>query len=133
VSALFPSLSQLHQHAYAQLLLTQMLWGSSSVSPTIHPNFSCTVRSTRSYSQLLRCTLYGRGGQLFSSAGHIAPLLVSREPHFSQKGTVKAKKISLRGPDVARGPYVAPSCSTAYAVRKYDQPKSTGAKLFIER
>jgi len=30
--------------------------------------------------------------------------------HFSQKGKVKAKKISLRGPDVARGPYVAPSC-----------------------
>jgi len=48
---------------------------------------------------------------------------VSRGPHFSQKGKVKAKKISLRGsdvaraldvaraPDVARGPYVAPSCT----------------------
>jgi len=36
---------------------------------------------------------------------------VSRGPHFSQKGKVKAKKISLRGPDVARGPYVAPSWS----------------------
>jgi len=50
-----------------------------------------------------------QGGQLFSSAGHIAPLLVSRGPHFSQKGKVKAKKVSLRGLDVARGPYVAPS------------------------
>jgi len=51
------------------------------------------------------------GGQLFSSAGHIAPLLVSRGPHFSQKDKVKAKKISRRGPDVANGPYVAPSWS----------------------
>jgi hypothetical protein len=58
--------------------------------------------------------LYNRGGQLFSSAGHIAPLLVSRGPHFSQKGKVKAKKISLRGPDGARGPYVAPSCFLRY-------------------
>jgi len=53
----------------------------------------------------------GRGGQLFSSAGHIALLLVSRRPHFSQKGKVKAKQISPRGPDVARGPYVAPPAS----------------------
>jgi len=30
------------------------------------------------------------GGQLFSSAGHIAPLLVSRGLNFSQKGKVKA-------------------------------------------
>ncbi len=30
-------------------------------------------------------------------------------PHFSQKGKVKAKKICLCGPDVVRGPYVAPS------------------------
>jgi len=37
---------------------------------------------------------------------------VSCGPHFSQKGKVKAKKISLRGPDVARGPYVAPSWSS---------------------
>jgi len=36
---------------------------------------------------------------------------VSRGPHFSQKGKVKAKKISLRGLDVARGPYAAPSYS----------------------
>jgi len=35
---------------------------------------------------------------------------MSRGPHFSQKGKGKAKKIGLRGPDVARGPYVAPSC-----------------------
>ena len=32
---------------------------------------------------------------------------MSRGPHLSQK----AKKIDLRGPDVARRPYVAPSCS----------------------
>ncbi len=56
--------------------------------------------------------------QLFLSAGHIAPLLVSRGPHFSQKGSVKAKKISLRGPDVARGPYVAPSCFKQFFNRR---------------
>jgi len=40
---------------------------------------------------------------------------VSRGPHFSQKGKVKAKKISPRWPDVARGPYVAPSCYSPHA------------------
>jgi len=41
--------------------------------------------------------LYGRGGQLFSSAGHIAPLLASRGANFSQKGKVKAKKLASAG------------------------------------
>ena len=46
---------------------------------------------------------YSMGGQLYSSAGYITPLLVSRGPQFSQKGKVNARKISRRGP------YVAPS------------------------
>ncbi len=42
--------------------------------------------------QYTQVWVYIRGGRLFSSAGHIALLLVSRGPHFSQKGKVKAKK-----------------------------------------
>jgi len=35
------------------------------------------------------------------------------------KDKVKAKKISRRGPDVARGPYVAPSWSSAQHLKKW--------------
>ena len=44
-----------------------------------------------------RVRLYARGGQLFSSAGHIKPLLESRGPRFGQKGNDNPKKIGLRG------------------------------------
>jgi len=52
---------------------------------------------------------------IFVRGPHCSFISVSR-PHFSQKGKVKAKKISLRGPDVARGPYVAHSCSRVYPI-----------------
>jgi hypothetical protein len=63
---------------------------------------------------------YSRGGQLFSSAGHIEPSFVSRGPHLGHKGLkiLKASKIGPRGPDVARGPYVAPSCLIATVSQK---------------
>ncbi len=55
------------------------------------------------------CTfVYNRGGQLFSFSGHIEPFFVSRGPHLGHKGYLNATKIGPRGPDVARGPYVAP-------------------------
>ncbi len=63
--------------------------------------------------------VYNRGEQLFSSAGHIAPLIVSRGPHFSQKGKVKAKKNSLRGPERTSGPHVAPSLSISMLLFLY--------------
>ncbi len=53
--------------------------------------------------------LYARGGQQFSSAGQIVPLFM---PHLGQKGYFNDTKIGLRGPDVACGPYVAPSCAS---------------------
>jgi hypothetical protein len=52
------------------------------------------------------------GGELFSSAGHIVPLFVSHLGYFS------ATKTGSRGPDVARGPYVAPSCSRGMVGKK---------------
>ncbi len=73
--------------------------------------FTIMIKWETSRAPTVNVSLYVRGGQLFSSAGHIAPLLVSRGPHFSQKGKVKAKNISLRGPYMAREPYVAASCS----------------------
>ncbi len=57
---------------------------------------------------------YSRGGQLFSYAGHIVPFFVFRGPHSGQKGYFNATKYGPRGPDVARGPYVAPSCITGF-------------------
>ncbi len=45
----------------------------------------------------------------FLSAGHMVPLFEHRGQNLGQKGSVKAKKISFGGPDLARGPYVAPS------------------------
>ncbi len=49
-------------------------------------------------------------GNFFASAGHIEPFFVSRGPHSGHKGYLNATIIGPRGPDVARGPYVAPSC-----------------------
>ena len=64
----------------------------------------------------LTTTSYNRGGQLISSAGHIKPSFESRGPHFGQKDHDNAKKIGLRGPDVACRPYVAPSCPTTTTI-----------------
>ena len=51
------ALGQFHQHDYAQLLPSQRLWPSISISPTkLYP--TVPVRSTRSEAQLLRCTLF---------------------------------------------------------------------------
>ncbi len=64
--------------------------------------------------------LYTRGGQLFSSAGHIAPLLVSRGPHFSQKGKVKAKKLAFAGRMWPAGrmlPPLALHCAPIYGLQ----------------
>ena len=44
------------QHAYAQLLRAQMLWPSTSISPT-KLGLTLTVFSTRNYAQLLHCIL----------------------------------------------------------------------------
>jgi len=42
-------------------------------------------------------TVLARGGQLFSSAGHIGPLFVSRGPNSSQMGKLKADKLASAG------------------------------------
>ncbi len=50
---------------------------------------------------------------IFVRGPHCSFVSVSRAK-FQSKGKVKAKKLAVaghsRGPDVARGPYVAPSC-----------------------
>ncbi len=63
---------------------------------------------------LLLPSLYSRGGQLFSFADHVTTLWVSRGPHFKQKKPhFKLSNSLTAGRYVTRGPYVAPSCSTA--------------------
>ena len=49
---------QFNQHAYAKLLSTQMLWRSTSNSPTKLWATLPPVRSARSYTQLLQWMLY---------------------------------------------------------------------------
>jgi len=61
------------------------------------------------------------------------PLLVSGGPHFSQKGKDKAKEISLRGPDVARGPYVAPSWSRGLNTCSSMTPDSPDWVTWVKR
>jgi len=45
------------------------------------------------------------GGQLFSSAGHIASLFVARGPNFSQESKLKAETFVFAG---RMWPYIAP-------------------------
>jgi len=56
------TLSQFHQHAYAQLSHTQMLWRSTFISPTILCP-TLRVHSTRSYTQLLSSTFNASDSQ----------------------------------------------------------------------
>jgi hypothetical protein len=74
--------------------------------------------------------LYARGGQLYSSAGHIEPSFVSRGPHLGHKAYLNATKIGPRRPDVARGPYVAPSCSMPYTKKIWALSYKTFRRLF---
>jgi hypothetical protein len=62
-----------------------------------------TLFFSLSVSLLMLAIVYSRGGQLFSSAGHIEPFFVSRGPHLGHKAYLNATKIGHRGP------YVAPS------------------------
>jgi hypothetical protein len=58
------------------------------------------------YNEQLTLSHYSRGGQLFSSAGHIGLLFVSSGPYSSQISLFKAKN------EAFSGRMLSPSCTT---------------------
>ncbi len=52
--------------------------------------------------------LYGRGGQLFLSKGHIEPFKVPGGPYSSQKDNYKAKKLLFAGRTWPAGRMLSP-------------------------
>jgi hypothetical protein len=95
-----------HEKKFSQnnsnLLISLIFYGQ--VNPHCYPIF------TEIYLRFEDCHLLKQGrATIFVCGPHLA-FLGALQTRFQSKSLLYGKKFALRGPDVARGPYVAPSC-----------------------
>ncbi len=120
----FSSFFQLHEHSKSCQNVRSYEKRATSTLMKLTPGVSsiniCYLLQQVHVLVVIHYFLYmtqSRGGQLFSSTGHIAPLLVSRGPHFSQKGKVKAKKLAFAGRMWPAGRMLPPSLLRAQSAK----------------